>query len=130
MPKPVYQKLGIKEEVPVVVIKPPQAYAKLVDFESLKTLSFEKNDHLYFVHLFAHRAQDLEEWFLSVKEKLDHKGIFWISWPKTSSGTKTDLTGNLVRSYGLANGLVDVKVASVNDTWSALKFVWRLKDRV
>jgi hypothetical protein len=34
-----------------------------------------------------------------------------------------------VREIGLGNGLVDVKVCAVDETWSGLKFVYRLKDR-
>ena len=49
--------------------------------------------------------------------------MMWISWPKKSSGIKTDIDGNKVRSHILLNGLVDVKIASVDKTWSALKAV-------
>ena len=56
-------------------------------------------------------------------------GAVWISWPKKSSGVATDLDENIVREIGLAAGVVDVKVAAVDDTWSALKFVRRLRDR-
>jgi hypothetical protein len=55
--------------------------------------------------------------------------MLWISWPKGSSHVATDLTENLVRAIGLANGLVDVKVCAVDATWSGLKFVRRVKDR-
>jgi len=37
--------------------------------------------------------------------------------------------GNVVRAFGLAAGLVDVKVCAVDATWSGLKLVFRLKDR-
>jgi hypothetical protein len=55
--------------------------------------------------------------------------MVWISWPKKSSGVKTDLDENIVRKLGLKTGLVDVKVCAVDDVWSGLKFVFRLKDR-
>jgi len=55
--------------------------------------------------------------------------MLWVSWPKKTSGVATDLTENVVRDYGLSNGLVDVKVCAIDDTWSALKFVRRLSDR-
>ncbi len=63
---------------------------------------------------------------------IDHTvvdGMVWVSWPKRSSGRQTDLDENVVRAIGLAAGVVDVKVAAVDDTWSALKFVRRLRDR-
>jgi hypothetical protein len=55
--------------------------------------------------------------------------MLWIAWPKKSSGRATDLTEDIVRQVGLESGLVDVKVCAVDDTWSGLKFVIRLKDR-
>jgi len=55
--------------------------------------------------------------------------MLWISWPKKSSGVTTDLTEDGIRAIGLAHGLVDVKVAAVDDVWSGLKFVRRVKDR-
>jgi hypothetical protein len=41
----------------------------------------------------------------------------------------TDLTDNEVRAYALTHGLVDVKVAAIDETWSGLKLVRRLVDR-
>ena len=61
--------------------------------------------------------------------RLDRAGALWVGWPKKSSGMPTDLTDNAVREYGLAAGLVDVKVAALDATWSGLKFVYRLADR-
>jgi hypothetical protein len=55
--------------------------------------------------------------------------MLWISWPKGSSNVQTDLNENTVIAIGLRNGLVDVKVAAIDETWSGLKFVYRLKDR-
>jgi hypothetical protein len=56
-------------------------------------------------------------------------GALWISWPKKSSGRATDLDEGAVRDRGLRAGVVDVKVAAVDGTWSALKFVRRVSDR-
>jgi hypothetical protein len=56
-------------------------------------------------------------------------GLLWISWPKKAAKVATDVNENIVREIGLANGLVDVKVAAVDEVWSGLKFVYRLVDR-
>ncbi len=64
-----------------------------------------------------------------LKKILEKDGVLWISWPKKSAKTASDLDGNVVRREGLAAGLVDVKVCAVDETWSGLKFVYRLKDR-
>ena len=55
--------------------------------------------------------------------------MLWVAWPKKNSGVPTDLNEGVVREFGLAAGLVDVKVCAIDDTWSGLKFVRRLKDR-
>jgi hypothetical protein len=55
--------------------------------------------------------------------------MIWVSWPKQASGVTTDLKENVVRDVGLVAGLVDVKVCAVDEIWSGLKFVYRLKDR-
>ena len=67
--------------------------------------------------------------FAKLAAKLVSNGMLWIAWPKKSSGVKTDLSEDRVRQIGLDAGLVDVKVCAIDDTWSGLKFVYRLKDR-
>jgi hypothetical protein len=67
--------------------------------------------------------------FKRIAESLTPAGMLWVSWPKKSSGVKTDLDENIIREIGLAAGLVDVKVCAVTDVWSGLKFVRRVKDR-
>ena len=84
---------------------------------------------LDFIQLFCKTRSKLEGEFPRLKSALDVNGMLWISWPKRSSGVETDLSGNVVREIGLAHGLVDVKVAAVDETWSGLKFVYRLRDR-
>jgi hypothetical protein len=76
----------------------------------------------------ADRARLTRRWAPLV-DRLETAGRLWVCWPKRSSGQQTDLSENDVRDYGLANGLVDVKVCAVDETWSGLAFVRRLKDR-
>jgi len=84
---------------------------------------------LDFAMLFSKTIADLEKHFVALRDRLASNGTLWVSWPKKTSGVATELTENVVRDFGLANGLVDVKVCAVDDTWSGLKFVRRLKDR-
>lgn len=56
-------------------------------------------------------------------------GSLWVAWPKRASGLAKDLDEQVVRAYALANGRVDVKVCAIDDTWSGLKHVIRVKDR-
>lgn len=81
------------------------------------------------IHFFTEEEKQLTSKIPQLKKHLSPAGSLWISWPKKTSGIKTTLDENKIRSIGLKNGLVDVKVCAVNDTWSGLKFVFRLKDR-
>jgi len=81
------------------------------------------------LHLFVVDGGQLTEAFPRAKQRIKPGGMLWVSWPKQTSGLKSDLNENIVREIGLAHGLVDVKVAAIDLDWSALKFVYRTKDR-
>lgn len=84
---------------------------------------------LDFIHYFTFGKKKLERDFLILKDHISKKVALWISWQKGSSKAGTDINENIIRETGLREGLVDVKVCSVDDKWSGLKFVYRLKDR-
>ena len=71
----------------------------------------------------------LERRFAPLATRLATAGALWVAWPKRASGVATDLDENVVREVGLGEGLVDVKVIAIDETWSGLKFVRRLRDR-
>jgi hypothetical protein len=79
--------------------------------------------------LFVSTEQALARDFAKLAAKLTANGMLWIAWPKKSSGVATDLVEQRVQRIGLDAGLVDVKVCAINEIWSGLKFVYRLKDR-
>jgi len=56
-------------------------------------------------------------------------GSLWIARPKQSSDVETDLTEHVARREALAAGVVDVKVCAIDETWSGMKLVRRLRDR-
>jgi hypothetical protein len=81
------------------------------------------------VLMFCPDLATLRRRFDTAARLLTVAGAVWVCWPKKASGVVTDLTDKSVRDHGLAAGLVDVKVAAIDDTWSGLKFVRRLADR-
>jgi hypothetical protein len=46
-----------------------------------------------------------------------------------ASGMETDMTDHVVRRLALPRGLVDNKVCAVDPTWTALRLVWRVRNR-
>jgi hypothetical protein len=128
--KPLFQKLGLKQGQRAFVWNAPDDYqAELKPLKSSIDLKSRLKGPLDFVHFFATSKTELEQRLPKLKQELDYSGSLWISWPKKSSGLPTDLTENVIRDIAIACGLVDVKVCAVDDTWSGLKLVYRLKDR-
>lgn len=123
-------KLGIKPGTVVTTLSPPPAYVKLLaPVPADVTFVSRLGRGAKFVHSFVTRRADLAKAFPEMARMLADDGTVWVSWPKKAAKTDTDLTEDVVRELGLAVGLVDVKVCAVDDLWSGLKFVRRLKDR-
>jgi hypothetical protein len=124
------EKLGIKEGYRVTVLgAPPDYTATLGKLPPQVNLGAKLQGEVDFLHFFTTSRRELEHRFRALKSCLAQNGMLWISWPKGSSGVATDLSENIIREIGLQNGLVDVKVCAVDETWSGLKFVYRIKDR-
>ena len=127
---PLPKKLGIKDGSRIVLINAPQDFeselGELPDnVEFIKRPTKSLDIILFFVLTERALARD----FAKLAAKITANGMIWIAWPKKSSGVVTDLSEQRVREIGLNAGLVDVKVCAIDETWSGLKFVYRLKDR-
>jgi hypothetical protein len=127
---PLAKKLGIKEGSRIALVNAPK------DFESElgelpDSVQFVKRPtkSLDIIILFVSSEGALARDFAKFAARLTANGMMWIAWPKKSSGVTTDLSEQRVQCIGLDAGLVDVKVCAIDDTWSGLKFVYRLKDR-
>jgi hypothetical protein len=127
---PLVQKIGLKAGHRLILRNHPASFLRDLgklpdDVVAGERLSGEAD----VVVFFTDRRAALEKNFPLLAGKLRPDGMLWIAWPKRSSGKATDLDENLVRDTGLAFGLVDVKVCAIDEIWSGLKFVIRLKDR-
>ena len=126
---PLIKKLGIKSGFNVAFLNLPPNFSVEMDLPPDVTLDPTGEEPLDFAMLFVKRERDLQKNFQQYAAKLKPTGMLWVSWPKKSSGVQTDLLFTNVQAIGLSAGLVDVKVCAVDDVWSGLKFVFRLKDR-
>ena len=127
---PLAKKLGIKDGFRVALMHMPADVTKVLKEALAKCRSVKPaSSDLDFVFLFAESRAALERDLMGAARSLAPAGMLWIAWPKKSSGISTDLDENLVRDTGLGAGLVDIKVCSVTEVWSGLKFVIPLKDR-
>jgi hypothetical protein len=127
---PLPQKLGIKPHFKVAFFELP-AEVKTSLNKELSNCQLVKGSQqqLDFAMIFITSQSEMKQQFPTFARRLTPAGILWVSWPKKTSGITTDLNENDVRRIGLEAGLVDVKVCAVNEVWSGLKFVIRVKDR-
>ncbi|HMG70856.1 MAG TPA: DUF3052 domain-containing protein [Gemmatimonadaceae bacterium] len=125
---PLIDKLGIKPGKRAQFVSEPKEFAGLLG-ELPDGVRFASRGALDFAILFVKTRSELEKRFAPLRDRLESNGMLWVSWPKKTSGVTTDLTEGVVRTFGLESGLVDVKVCAIDETWSGLKFVRRLKDR-
>src|SRR5260221_1423923 len=126
--KSLLEKLGIKKSISNCILNQSDNYSKLLGpFPQQTTINYELITKYDFIHFFTKCQELLKEEFPKLKKSLKPSGMLWISWPKGACNIATDLNENIIRSIGLKNGLVDVKVISVDEVWSGLKFVYRLK---
>jgi hypothetical protein len=127
---PLPQKLGLKPQFRVAFLQLPGDVRKeLKDALTACHLVKDGQDALDFAMIFLKSQAEMKEQFPKIAHRLAPAGMLWVSWPKKTSGVVTDLNENDVRRIGLVSGLVDVKVCAVNEVWSGLKFVIRVKDR-
>lgn len=125
---PLVKKLGIKEGFKILVVNRPDHYFDL--FDNLPEVKDGSEDETVdFIHFFTKEREELEEQLSVLKERVKRDGMIWVSWPKRASKIPTTVDENLVRSAALQIGLVDVKVCAVDEIWSGLKLVYRVKDR-
>ena len=128
---PLAKKLGIKENFRLFFFDAPKSLrgdlGELPPNVKISTRADGKPFDL--IMLFTTSERALKQNFARQMKMLDPNGMLWVAWPKKSSGVETDLSFDIVQRTGLAAGLVDVKICAVDDTWSGLKFVYRLKDR-
>jgi hypothetical protein len=127
---PLAKKLGIKDDFRIALLHVPgEVQSELQDALARCRIVKPAGTSLDFIFLFAKSVAELERTLIQAAASLAPAGMLWVSWPKKSSGVATDLTENIVRTIGIAAGLVDIKVCAVTDVWSGLKFVIPVKNR-
>jgi hypothetical protein len=127
---PLPRKLGIKPEARVALVGAPEGFGEtLGELPSGVSVRRSARGPVDVLVAFFTQRRELERRLPGLVRALDPDGGLWIAWPKRASGVTTDVSENLTRDLGLAAGLVDNKVCAIDETWSGLRFVYRLRDR-
>jgi hypothetical protein len=125
-------RLGVREGSRIWLLEAPVGFARklepLPQGAAVTTVTPKGPQDL--IALFAMSRAALGEMFPRAAHHLAPRGCVWAAWPRKSSGVFTDLTEELVRSVGLAAGLVDNKIISLDDIWAGLRFIFKERDRL
>lgn len=128
--RPLAAKLGIGAESVLAVINDPGHFdaivAPLPEGVELRTTARGNADVAVF---FTTRRAELERRLGSLARLIFPDGGLWVCWPKRAAKVPTDMTEDVVREVVLPRGLVDVKVAAIDETWSGLRIVHRRENR-
>ena len=132
---PLPKKLGVKSgHLFILVGSPeswggdwPETYGALPD--AVRVVADGRRGNADVILAFFIEAGRLRKRLDGLKRRIRRDGALWIAWPKRASKVRTDITEDVVREVGLSNGLVDIKVCAVDEVWSGLKLVYRLRDR-
>ena len=123
---PQIRKLGIMPGHVVVLAGQPQGWA-LDDPPDVDLATAP--EHADVVLGFVRNATEVPDTIAQFQSTVHPAGALWILWPRKAAGYLSDVSENLIRETALGVGLVDVKVAAVDEAWSGLKLVWRKENR-
>ena len=127
---PLLKKLGLKAGQNIAVLGAPEGYLRLLGpLPDDLSLAENKDAPLDVAHAFVTSRAVLQRQLNELRQRIAPNGMIWVSWPKRSSKAPTDVTEDVVRDIALPLGLVDVKVAAIDETWSGLKLVIRVENR-
>ncbi|HEY2705781.1 MAG TPA: DUF3052 family protein [Candidatus Dormibacteraeota bacterium] len=125
---PLARKLGIRPGASVAVVDAPAGWAipELPDGVVVEAELAGAHD---VVLAFLRERKLLVERLPALREAIHREGSLWIAWPRRAGGHVSDITENRLREDILPCGLVDTKVAALDEDWSGLRFVWRRRLR-
>ncbi len=125
---PLPKKLGIKARSVVGLIGAPEDFAgTLGSLPGEVRLRAGAKGRCDILICFVRSVSDLERRMRTTAARADFASM-WLVWPKRASGAATDLTQQVVRERGLAAGLVDYKICSIDATGSGLLFARRKEE--
>ena len=125
---PLVKKLGLKDGMRALLVGVPDGLPDISGFPGFVGVAHDMplSGRVFdYAHIFEKEHGRLEALVTGLHATLKADGMLWISWPKKASKVKTDITEDVLRDIFLPTGLVDVKVAAMDETWSGLKFMFR-----
>jgi hypothetical protein len=123
MTNPVARKLGMNPGMRGLIIAPPPGYLKLLrPVPDGLTVSSRAHGMYPFVQVFATRLSDIRKFTQRLSKHAAPNALVWISYPKKTSKTDSDLSRDLIREVMSGTGWRAVSIVAIDEVWSALRF--------
>jgi hypothetical protein len=131
--KPLWQKLGFAGDREVILIEAPNDFSISGAPDALKIKRERErggtSEPTRSVIAFFRALAALRKQLPPLAERIFPDGALWVAWPRRGGGHDSDIREQDIRDLALPLGLVDVKVAALDDDWSGLRLVWRVERR-
>ena len=124
---PQARKLGLKPGQRIALDDPPDGWRLREPPDGLLAPGADGAAGL--IVAFFRAEAELADRLPALARRVFPAGALWAAWPRRAAGHHSDITDNVVRRHALGLGLVDVKVAAIDDDWSGLRLVWRASGR-
>jgi hypothetical protein len=124
---PQARKLGLKAGMRVGFSEPPDGWDLTEPPDGL--LLPDAGGAADVIIAFFRAAVELGDRLPDLGRQVFPGGALWALWPRRAAGHDSDITDNVIRTFARGLGLIDLKVAAVDDDWSGLRLVWRKEAR-
>lgn len=121
------RKLGLKSGQRVGLDNAPAGWELTEPPEGLEFV--DESSDADVIICFVTAADQLAARLPALARRIHPAGALWIGWPRRAAGHVSDITDNVIRAHALPLGVVDVKVAAIDEDWSGLRLVWRVSNR-
>jgi hypothetical protein len=117
------KKLALKKATRALILDMPPGYLDLLSpLPEDVTISQKVSGHFSFIQLFASQKADIQKQAPALLAHAAPDAIVWITYPKKTSGVKSDLSREEIWDAMSPFGWRPVSAISIDDVWSGLRF--------
>jgi hypothetical protein len=121
--RPLTERLNLTGQLRALIMNAPKGYRTLLGpLPPDITVNTKPSGRYDFVHLFVNNREELARLGPEAMNAVKPMAIFWISYPKKSAKTETDISRDEGWEVVTGAGFETVASVAIDDTWTALRF--------